>query len=203
MKFSTLFAAVCLFAAFGRGQAQTPAAASGLHPAVRIGIINIQIAIANTQEGKADEAALKTRFTPQQQRLQAESAAITALQKKLQAGGDTLSPEAKSDLASTIATKQKELRNDVADTRNDYQNAMNDMINKIGQKMVLILANYAKLHHLSMVLDHSLQWPQNPILYATPTIDITQVIVNLYNQKYPVSVPAAPASAPAPKPHQP
>ncbi len=194
MKFSTLFAAVCLLAAMGSAQAPAPSAATPQR--VRIGIINIQAAIATTQEGKADEAKLKARFAPKQQQLQQESAALTADQKKLQTGGDTLSAEAKTDLTNTIATKQKELRNDIADAQNDYRNATNDMINAIGNKMVIILNQYAQQHHFTMVLDHSLNWPQNPILYATPTIDITKQIVSLYDQKYPATVPTSNAPAP-------
>src|SRR5487761_441342 len=142
MRFPTFFAVFCLLAA-SSAPAQTRAAAASAGP-IRIGIINIQYAIANTEQGKADEAKLKTRFAPRQQQLQSEGQAITAMQKKLQSGGDTLSSEAKADLASSIATKQKELRNDIADARSNFQNAENDMINGIGQKMVAVLTLYAQ-----------------------------------------------------------
>lgn len=201
MKYSTLIACLALLAATGLGQAPASTAAAPTGP-IRIGIINIQFAIVNTQEGKADEAKLNTRFAPKRQQLQQENQAIKSLQTKLQAGGDTLSAEAKADLASTIATKQKELRNDYSDAQTDFRNATNDMVNGIGQKMVGVLAQYAQQHHLSLVLDHSLQWPQNPILYATPAIDVTKQIITRYNRKFPAAAPAATPAAktPAPKP---
>ncbi len=188
MRTTPLLAALGLTVALAAAQAQTPTAPA---PQFRVGIVNIQFAILNSQEGKAQTAQLRARFAPKQQQLQAESAAIKALQQKLQAGGDTLSPEAKAELSSSINTKQKNLRNDLADANNDFRNAYNDMVNRIGQKMVGVLAAYAKLHHFSMVLDRSLRWPQNPILFSQATIDITPQVVRFYNRRYPVATPAS------------
>ncbi len=187
MKTVPLFATLALLAALPLAGAQAQASVKPM----RVGLINIQAAILNTQQGKAQAAKLQARFEPKRKQLQQESAAIAVLQKKLQTGGDTLSAEAKSDLASEIRTKQKELRDDMDDANTDFRNATNDMINGIGQKMYALLDQYAQQHHLTLVLDHSLQWPQNPILYAAPTTDITQQIVHLYDQKYPAVVPAA------------
>jgi outer membrane protein len=61
--------------------------------------------------------------------------------------------------------------------------------------MVDVLDRYARENGYSVVLDSSAQ--STPILYASTQIDVTQDIVRLYDQAYPVKAAAA---ATQPKP---
>jgi len=69
--------------------------------------------------------------------------------------------------------------------------------------MVDVLDRYARENGFSVVLDTSGQ--NSPILYASNQVDVTQDIIRLYDQQYPVKTGAAPAAAkPAtPKPATP
>jgi len=58
-------------------------------------------------------------------------------------------------------------------------------VNRIGRKLVDVLDAYSKENGLGVVLDTSAQ--QTPVIYASNEIDITQEIIRLYDQKYPVS----------------
>jgi outer membrane protein len=71
--------------------------------------------------------------------------------------------------------------------------------------MVDVLDRYARENGYAVVLDSSAQ--STPILYASTQIDVTQDIVRLYDQAYPVKAGAAtqpkPAAAPKPAATQP
>src|ERR1700686_4560731 len=76
-------------------RAQAPAA--GSPTGTKVGIVSIQDAIANTNEGKKELEALQQKFSPRQAALQAQSDEVDNLKKQLQAQGDKLSEEERSN----------------------------------------------------------------------------------------------------------
>src|SRR5260370_40161015 len=74
-----------------------------------------------------------------------------------------------------------------------------DVIDRIARKVVDVLDLYSRENGYVLVLDSSAQG--SPILHAAPQIDVTQDIIRLYDQAYPVkAVSTAPAKPAAPKP---
>jgi outer membrane protein len=67
------------------------------------------------------------------------------------------------------------------------------VIDKIGRKMIDVLDRYARENGYVAILDSSAQ--NTPILYASNQIDVTQDIIRLYDQAYPLKAGSA-----APKP---
>jgi outer membrane protein len=80
-------------------------------------------------------------------------------------------------------------------------------VDGIGRKMLDVLDRYARENGFTAVLDTSAQG--SPVVYGSSGSDITQDLVRLYDQAYPVKTagaaapaakPATPAPAPAKKP---
>jgi Skp family chaperone for outer membrane proteins len=86
-------------------------------------------------------------------------------------------------LAQQLQRKQNEFQEDVS-------NAQSDVINTIGRKLLDVVTRYAPSNGYSAILDTSAQ--DTPVLYAST--DITQDIVRLYDEAYPVK-DATPAGA--------
>ncbi len=66
--------------------------------------------------------------------------------------------------------------------------------------MIDVLDRYARENGYVAILDTSAQ--NTPILFASTNIDVTQDIVRLYDQAYPVKGGAAVSTTPAAKPAQ-
>jgi len=169
-------------------QAAAPAAAG------KVGVINIQAAIASTAEGKQAAAELQSQFAPRMNELQNLQKQIEDLRSRLQTGQSTLSDEEKArlgregdQLTRTYQRKQQELQDDTND-------AQQDVVNRIGRKVVDILTKYSRENGFSIVLDDSSQ--QTSVIYAANQIDVTQDIIRLYDQSYPVKTTSAAPSAP-------
>src|SRR5499433_1937451 len=91
----------------GLGVAMSNAAfAQGGAAPQKVGIVGIQQAIAGTEEGKKEFAALQTRFTPKQNELKTLNDEVEKLKAQLQAQGDKLSEEARAAQLKTLDTKQ-------------------------------------------------------------------------------------------------
>jgi outer membrane protein len=167
----------------------------------KIAIIAFQSAVLSTQEGQQAQAAMKSKFDPRKAQLEKRQADLQAMQERLQKGGPTLTAEARSRLESDVNSGTRSLNNAAEDLNNDVQEEEGKVLQGMAAKMGDIIKNYATKNGYTVVLDVSSQ--QTPVLWATPTVNITSDIVKLYDQAHPVSgavkAPAAPPAA-APKP---
>jgi len=166
----------------------------------KMAIINIQVAISQSNDGQKAANDIQSRFAPKRQALDKAQQEINALQDQLKNQEKTLSDDARAKLLKNIDDKTRVFNRDNEDASNDLQSAEQDAINEIGQKMMNVLSEYARKNGFTLVLDVSS--PQTPVLYADAAIDITKDIVDLYNQSTakPAAGAAAPATTPAPAP---
>jgi outer membrane protein len=174
-----------------------PAASAPAAPAVtKVGIINIQAAIVNSNEGQRDFESLQKKFDPKRQELEALNKEVEDLQKQFNTQGDKLSEEKRAEVLKQIDSKKKVLQRNYEDANTDIQGQQNEIANRIGQKMVEVLDKFAKDNGYTLILDVSGQ--QSPVLWAAATVDITKPVVDAYNTQSGVAAPVKPAgSAPA------
>jgi outer membrane protein len=165
------------------------AAAAGASSPTKVGVINIQAAIAGTAEGKQAVAQLQSQFAPRYTELQDMQKQIDELHSRLQAGQTTLSDDEKARLARqgdqltrTYQRKQQELQDDANDSQQD-------VVNSVGRKIVELLDTYSKQNGYAMIIDTSSQ--QSPVMYSANQIDVTQDIIQLYDKNYPLKTSAS------------
>ena len=199
---STVF--ICLAAAFaGSIGAQTPT------PPGKTGVINFQAAIVATKDGQKAANDLDAKFAPKRKALEQKQNEVNGLQDQLAKGQNTLSDSAKNDLYKNIEVKKKIVQREYEDVKEEWDQEQQKLIQQIAQKMTAVIERYAKDRGYAMVMDVSN--PQSPFLYASPTIDITKDIIELYDQAAPAMTNPAPAKpatpttpgAAAPKPATP
>jgi outer membrane protein len=173
------------------GAAATPAPSvpAPTAAAPKIGIINMQQAILASNEGRRDFESLQKKFEPKQTELKGMNDEVEGLKKQLNTQGDKLNDEARANLVKTIELKQKSLQRSLEDAQGDFQSQQNDILNRVGQKMMEVLDKYAKDNGYTMILDVSN--PQSPVLWAGASSDVTKAIVDAYNTQSGVAAPAA------------
>jgi Skp family chaperone for outer membrane proteins len=142
----------------------------------------MRAAIANTSEGKQAAAQLETEFTVRRKELEDLNKKINDLQQRLTTGSTTLSDEEKQRLTLEGQRMTRQLDRRQNEFQEDLTDAQSDVISRIGRRMVEVLGKYAPSNGYGAVLDNSPQ--STPVMYAS--VDITQEIVKLYDQTYPV-----------------
>jgi outer membrane protein len=160
----------------------------------KVGVIDIQAAIFNTNEGRRDIDALAKKFDPKRAELSSLNDEIESLKKQLAAQQDKLNDEERAARVRAIEQKQKNLQRLGEDAQADFQNQQNELVNRIGQRMLEVLRKYAESNSLAVVIDASNQ--SAGILWAADQVNITPAIVAAYNAQS--NVPAQPPSAPGP-----
>src|SRR5271165_1014688 len=182
------------------GGAAAPAATtpvSGANSGVKIGAIDMQAAIGGTNEGARDFEALQKKFEPKRTELQNLSTEVENLKKQLNTQGDKMNEDARANLVKSIEAKQKSLQRQAEDAQNEFQQQQNEIAQRILQKMAPVIDKLAKSSGYGLLLDSSNPWPQGPLLWATPAVDITKPIVDAYNAQSGVPAPAGGAAMPA------
>lgn len=165
--------------------------------ATRIAAINMRAAIANTAEGKQAAAQLEAEFQARRKELEDLNKKIGDLQQRLTAGVNTLSDDEKNKLTLEGQKLTRQLDRRQTEFQEDLNDSQSEVISRIGRKIVDVLGKFAPNNGYGAVLDDSSQ--TTPVLYAAT--DITEQIVKLYDQTYPVkSATGASEPKPASKP---
>ena len=200
----TALAMFCLAPVQGvRAQGAAAAAAPS-----KIAVINVRNAIVATAEGKLAQAQLQSQFAPKQTELQNLQKQIEDLQRRMSEGARTLSDDEKAKLQREGELLSRRLQRGNDDLNEELNAAQGEIVDGIGRKMLEVLDRYSRENGFTAVLDTSAQG--SPVVYGSSNSDITQEIVRLYDQAYPIKAasgatpaapkPATPAPAPAKKP---
>jgi Skp family chaperone for outer membrane proteins len=165
----------------------------------KIGVINVVGAISSTSEGKQAAAQLQSQFASRQQELEALDKQINDVQQRLNTGQSTLGDEEKARITDQGTRLARRLDRKKNEYQEDVNTAQREVLDGIGRKMTDVLDRYAQENSYAAVFDSSTQNPL--IVYVSKNIDLTQDIIRLYDQAYPVKGgSASPANKPAPTP---
>jgi outer membrane protein len=191
-------ASACLFATVVAWAQGTPAA--GTSVSSKVGVIDVRAAIVGTAEGKQASAELQSQFASRQTELENLNKQVNDLRQRLQASQGKLSPDEEARLTQQGQRFTQQLERKQTEYQEDVNAAQGEVIDRIGRKLVDVLDRYSRENGYVLMIDSSAQ--NSPILYKSTQIDVTQDIVRLYDQAYPVkAAAAAPAqSKPVPKP---
>ena len=192
MKYTVILIPILLLGASGAYAQGAP---------TKVGIINIQNAIASTKDGQKAAADLQAKFEPTRTRLAKKQSDLEADKAKLNQGANAMSVDQKEKLMRDIDAKTKSLTRDTEDAQAELDQEQGKIMQELGGRIVAVINKYSKDHGYSLIIDVSSQ--QTPVLFAAPEIEITGDIIKLYDQNSPGAVssaPKPPASAPAPTP---
>jgi outer membrane protein len=197
-------AAILLTPAAMWAQAGGAAAAS---TATKIGVIDVQVAITSTAEGKQAAAELQSQFAPRQTELTNMQKQLEDIQTRLRTGQTTLSDDEKARLGREGEQLQRSYQRRSQDAQDDFNEAQREVVDRIGRRMVDVLNKYSRDNGYSIILDRSGQ--SSPVIFAANSTDVTQEIIRLFDVSYPAKATAATAprtpaaTKPAPKPAAP
>lgn len=167
----------------------------------KIAIIAFQQAVVATNEGQRALAELQKKYEPQKSKIETEGNEVNSLRQQVQALPANTSDEERANRLKVIDTKEKQLQRDEEDASNAYQGELQEAYGKLAQKVGATAVKYAQENGFTLMLNvGGSQQAPDPVLWALPSTDITQAVVNAYNAASGVAPP--PPSAPTPTTHR-
>ena len=147
--------------------------------ATKIGTLHILRAISESAEGRQALGEFNKKAEAKRDELQRKNSEIEQLQKQLQDQARTLNDESRAALAKNIDAKTTELQRAQQDAQKEFGDMQNEIINRIGNKLVPVVQQYAKENNYALIVDSSNQSYQ--LIYFDPAIDITDDIIKRYD----------------------
>lgn len=174
--------------------AQKPSTAPAAAVPAKVAVIAFQAAVMKTNEFQRNFADLQKKYDPKRQELKTLSDDIDTLTKQLQDQSAQMGEDVRISKTRAVDDKKKQLDRDTQDAQTDFQSDMQQVMSAVAQKVGALMTDYAEKHGYTLVLDAGDQQTAT-VLYAVPQTDITQVIIDAYNEKS--GIPAPPAQGDA------
>jgi outer membrane protein len=146
---------------------------------VKIGVINVQAALSNTDELKKASADLQKKYQPRQDELDKIQKDLEVIDNQLNSG--KLNAQQEQDLQSQGTRKQRDQQRLTDDMNADAAKDRQDILAKMSQKMQDVINKLAEEKGLDMIVEAS------QTLYVKPTLDITADATTAYNKANPAA----------------
>lgn len=144
----------------------------------KIGVVNSQKALVETEEIKKAQKDLETKYKPRQDQMSRLDKDLQDIQTQLQSG--RLNQVGEQELQAQGQRKQRELQRLQQDLQQDVDGERNDILQRAGNRMQDIIRKVAEEKGLDVVLDSA------STHFFKATLDITEDTVAAYNKAYPV-----------------
>ena len=191
----TALAAGSVLAPFAVAQAPAASAAApagAAAPAAKIALVNFEQVVLASNEGQTVTIATQKKYEPQKEKIEKQAADVDSMKKSLQAAPATLADDERASRLRAIDTKEKQLDRDAQDAQTAYNTEWQEALGKVAAKVAATMKSYAQTSGYTILLDVSAQ--TSNVLWALPSTDISQAVVDAYNKSS--GVPAPPPSAP-------
>ncbi len=164
----TLLAAVLAITTLAGAQARAE---------LKIGYVDLQRAIAETEEGKKAKAELKRIFQKKQEALNKQQDELKKAQEDYESKRLLMTPEARAKAESELKEKYVALQTALMTHQKDLSKREAQVMQKILAKMERILREIGESQGFTLILEKG----ESRILYALPSMDLTNEVIRRYN----------------------
>jgi outer membrane protein len=169
--------------------------ASVAHAELKLGYVDLQRALVEVGEGQAAKAKLKGEMDKKKSELDAEQAKLTDDKAVLDKQGAMMSEEVRTQKFTEWQKRLYDVMQKAQKVQVDLQEKERTELKKIFEKMDPIIAAIAQREGLTMVFEKT----DSGLVYAPPSLDLTNELVRTYNEKHPTKGAGGKAAAMAPK----
>ena len=162
----------------GVGWAQTSSSSGNL----KIGFVDSLAVLYGTQEGQQEIAKVEQFMAEQQKEYDARLEELGKQQQQFQAQQRTLNPQTQAEMQRKLENEERELRRFQEDIQVEMNTRRDDLLGKVGEKIQGIINEYAQKQNFGAIFLRS-----EAQVYVALSLDFTQEIIRLYNERYPVS----------------
>ena len=162
----------------GVGWAQTSSSSGNL----KIGFVDSLAVLYGTQEGQQEIAKVEQFMAEQQKEYDARLEELGKQQQQFQAQQRTLNPQTQAEMQRKMENEDRALRRFQEDIQVEMNTRRDDLLGKVGEKIQGIINEYAQKQNFGAIFLRS-----EAQVYVALSLDFTQEIIRLYNERYPVS----------------
>lgn len=180
MKKTLLIASVALVALIFAGSASAKKdSGTSLAAGLKLGYVDFNRALNETNEGKAAKRTLESEFKERQQKLDMVQNELKKMKGDLEKKRLILSPEAMKEKEMKYRDKFLELQQKLGTFKQEMAQKELTLTSGLLKKLKQIVANIGQKGNYTMILEKS----QDVVLYAPDMDDLTNQVIKICNKK--------------------
>ena len=145
--------------------------------AIKMAVVDLNRAMNQVEEGKAAVAKLEKRFNQRREELAKKEKEIQELRADLELKAAVLTEEARKDRATEIQEKAIALQQAQFEAEQEMNGLRNQMQSELADKLQQVVAELAKKHGYTVVLEKAVTW-------YSELPDMTDELIQAYNAKH-------------------
>ncbi len=145
----------------------------------RIGVVDMQQVLNNSQRGIAARQKLDQERAARQKDLDARQQEVMKMQADLEKQAPVLSEQAKREKSDQLQTKVRDIRRLAEDANRDFQKRLQEAEGNMTQDIVQVIQEYGKDQGYTNILERSM------LPYASSAADITNEVIKRFDGKQP------------------
>ena len=161
-------AALCVLLAAGSAPAQEP---------VKLAYVDMQKALNDSKAGKKALGELQKLAEERKSGLQKQKEALEKKKEELDKQGLLLNEDARKSRESEIRTLERDLSRTMSDLKEEFGRRESEFTDVIRKDLIKVVEKLGKEGGYTLVLEKNF----SAILYAPPTIDLTETLIKRYD----------------------
>jgi Skp family chaperone for outer membrane proteins len=153
--------------------------------ALKVGVFDSKIVFAETAEGQRLQRQLNDKREEFRATITEKESGIMELQQKLKEGEFTLSDDRKGLMQKSLQQKLVQLDSAKQEANTNLRIELEDVQNQLDRRLLAVIEELGATHSFSLIFESNTQ-----VVYAASAVDISQMVVNLFNEKYPATAAA-------------
>jgi outer membrane protein len=145
------------------------------HAEQKLGVVDVQHAVLQTEDGIRAQATLKKLFDKRQQDLDAKQNELAKAREDIERQSRVLSRAALQRRMEDWQRRMVELQNTFVDHSNELKKKQAELTNPILKKMMAVIARTAQRGSFDMIVD------KQAVPFARSDLDLTEQVIQLYN----------------------
>ncbi len=158
---------------------------------VKLGYVDLQRALNETEDGRKAKANLKKVFDQKQKELDEQQQALKKDIEDLDKKRTLLPADKLRDKEAELQGRMQKVQQTYLRHQQDLQSKEQEATGKIFERMTRIIQKIAVAENFTMILDKT----QSAVVYAKPHLDLTNDLIRRYNAGEGADKAGAPAAA--------
>ena len=157
------------------------ATASWAQASPKIGYVDLQRALNESEAGKKAKEEFKVQVDKLQAQLKKQKDEIDSLKDQLEKKSVVMKEEERGNLEEDYRKKLRDFERNYKDSQADLQKKDNELTGAIIRELQEVIRNYGERENYSFILENG----NSAVLYSAKNADLTDAIIQEYNGSHP------------------
>ena len=153
--------------------------AAGARADMKLGYVDLQRALNESDAGKAAKERFKVQVDRLQVDLKKKKDALDSMKEQLEKKASVMKPEEARNLESDYQKKLRDFERAYKDSQGELQQKDNELTVELLKELQVVIEEFGKEQGYSIILEQS----SSSVLYGSPELDLTEQIIARYNAR--------------------